>query len=199
MKPKRNKLLIAVAAIVVLFVMVAILCFTKRSVSPVLAFNSFGAGKTYDSSVSWMVGVYLYKGQSEYRGQAEWFIPKTSGRLNTIEIAIRANNSSDWLNVSVSEDDNGLPGKALESFQGIAGKKSNPRSATLILKSTAHPALQAGKKYWLCAEPGNDTSTWSWAYNNQYLANGSAYERQQSGWESFGGTRNGAFSVSVIP
>ena len=194
--------IVVVAILAVLFAVIATVWLVRRNAPSVVTFDSFGPGKTYDTSVSWGVGVHF----PGYRGQAEWFIPKISGRLSTIEAAIRSANKTGQLNLTISEDDNGVPGKTLESFQEISGerkageKQPHAPSTTIVLKSSDHPMLRAGTKYWLCAEPGNDTASWSWAYNNQNLANGFAFERKQGSWEFMGGgPRNGAFSVSVVP
>ena len=189
------------ATAVLLVAMLALVWQVWRNRPAVTAFDSFGPGKTFDGSVRWGVGFHF----PGYRGQAEWFIPKVSGRLSTIEIAISSQNKDARLNLTISVDNNGIPGKAVESFREISGNtrsgKTNRRAPTgvLVVESSAHPTLQAGTKYWLCAEPANDTASWSWAYNNQNLANGFAFERQQGSWEASGGPRNGAFSVSAMP
>ena len=189
------------AAAVVLVVMLALVWQVWRNRPAVTAFDSFGPGKTFDTSVRWAVGMHF----PGYRGQAEWFIPKISGRLSTIEIAISSQNKDGRLNLTISEDNSGIPGKAVESFRNISGNtrsgKMNRRvpAGVLVVESSAHPMLQAETKYWLCAEPANDAASWLWAYNNQNLANGFAFERLQGSWEAFGGSRNGAFSVSIAP
>jgi DNA-directed RNA polymerase subunit RPC12/RpoP len=154
-------------------------------------FNSFDHANQFDNSVGWGVD-----SQAGYRGQAEWFVPSGSGSLNVIDLAMMGKGS---INVTVSEDKNGLPGNSLESFLNIPSSHFS-ESGHLVLASKVHPTLSAGTKYWLCVEPA-DSDTWcSWSYNNQNLANGFAFERAQASWSFVqGGPRNGAFRINVAP
>ncbi|MGZ5569082.1 MAG: choice-of-anchor R domain-containing protein, partial [Limisphaerales bacterium] len=167
---------------------------------PRIVFSSFGPTGEYNKRVSWFVGVGKpYKNDSGYRGQAEWFSLDISGGLKTIEVALHSGRRKGGaLNVSITEDENGIPGKVLEHFSVLQSDLG--KGSALVLKSRAKPKLQAGQKYWLCAEPADPLSQWSWSYNSQKLARGFAYEREQGKWESFkGGPNNGAFSVAVSP
>lgn len=172
---------------------------------PTSAFNSFGPEKNYNSRVGWSVGFNKPRpGDSGFRGQAEWFIPATSGKLKEIEMALRPSRQSPdrggALELYVAEDDNGVPGKILERFSNVrsVATESSVSPQTLVLKSKARPQLNAGKKYWLCAEPVDENSHWTWYQNSQQLAKGFAYERENGKWNFVsGGPNNGAFSISV--
>lgn len=156
-------------------------------------FNSFDAHNKFDRSVAWAV---MNGGQAGYRGQAEWFVPSGSGPLNVVDLAMMGKGS---INVTVAEDKNGLPGKSLESFSNISSSHFG-KGGHLVLVSETHPALSAGNKYWLCAEPADSDTSCSWCYNNQNLAKGFALERAQGGWAFFqDGPRNGAFRINVLP
>ncbi len=156
-------------------------------------FNSFDAQNKYDGSVAWAV---MNDGQSGYRGQAEWFVPTSSGALNVVDLAMIGKGS---INVTVAEDKNGLPGKALECFLNVISSHFG-KDGHLVLVSEAHPVLNAGAKYWLCAEPADSDTGCSWCYNNQNLAKGFAMEHGQGGWAFFqDGPRNGAFCINIAP
>ena len=133
-------------------------------------FNSYDAHNHFDKATAWAV---MNDSQSGYRGQAEWFVPTGSGQLNLVDLALRGQGA---INVTVTEDKNGLPGKPVESFLNIPGSHFD-KAGHCSLISVAHPVLNAGVKYWLCAEPAGSGSGCSWAYNNQNLAQGFAYER----------------------
>ncbi len=169
---------------------------------PRIVFSSFGSTEKYDKSGSWAVYDTGKPGKRDgYRGQAEWFSPNINGRLKTIEAAIRCDRRNGGpLDFSITEDGNGIPGKVLEHFSVLPSAVG--KGSILVLNSTAKPKLQAGQKYWLCAEPVDSSSQWGWSFNNQNLATGHAYavERGEGKWEFFkGGPNNGAFSVAVSP
>jgi len=156
-------------------------------------FNSFDAHNHYDKSTAWAV---MNDSQSGYRGQAEWFVPTGSGQLNFVDLAMRGQGA---INVTVAEDKNGLPGKPAESFSNVSSSRFGKTGHCLLI-SAAHPVLNAGVKYWLCAEPAGSGSGCSWAYNNQNLAQGFAFERGPGSWSFMpGGPRNGAFRINVVP
>jgi RNA polymerase sigma factor (sigma-70 family) len=166
---------------------------------PRIVFSSFGATEKFDRRNSW--AIYSDKpGKREtgYRAQGEWFLSTINGRLKTVEVAMRPSRNGGAINLSVAEDENGIPGKALERFS--VSPSAVGRQPTLVLQSTTRPKMQSGKKYWLCAEPADSSSQWSWSFNNQKLAKGFAFEREQGKWSSFEhGPNNGAFSITVSP
>jgi len=167
---------------------------------PRVVFSSFGSAGEYDKAVAWFVGIGKpNNGDSGYRGQAEWFSPDVNGRLKTIEVGLHSGRQRGGaLNFSIADDENGIPGKVLEHFK--VPRSASVKGSTLVLKSVAKPKLRASQKYWLCAEPADPLSQWTWSYNNQKLARGFAYEREQGKWTYFkDGPRNGVFSVTVSP
>jgi len=156
-------------------------------------FNSFDAHNKFDKAVAWGV---MNDGQAEYRGQAEWFEPAGSGGLNVVDLAMAGKGS---LNITVAEDHNGQPGNPLERFLNVPSSQIG-KSRHLVLVSETHPALKAGTKYWLCAEPADASTSCSWYYNNQNLAQGFAMERGPGAWSFVpGGMRDGAFRINVVP
>jgi|GEM_PF-1344263 len=165
-------------------------------ISPVVAFNSFGPGNTYLTTVGW--GVEGASTSAGYRGQAEWFVPGVSGNLSSIQLALFRSSGSGRSNIYLAQDNGGIPGTILESFLNVLSP-----GGVLTLNSTAQSLLQAGNEYWLCAEPADSTTVSGWYYNNQSQANGFAYERSQWGWTAFGPPpavpASGVFRVSVTP
>jgi len=158
-----------------------------------VVFNSFDSRNHADKSTAWAV---MNVGPDGYRGQAEWFTVATGGTFSGVDLALTGKGS---VNVTIAEDQSGLPGKTLESFAHLPGSRGN-RVGHLILVSETQPVLKAGTKYWLCAEPADDHTDCSWRYNSLNLAHGFAYERSPGSW-SFapGGPRDGAFRIYVQP
>lgn len=163
-------------------------------VSPVVVFNSFGAGNTYSTAVVWAVSGASTSGG--YRGQAEFFTSAVSGYLSSMTLATYHVSGSSLSNFTLAEDNgSGAPGSILETFSNV----SNP-TGLLTLNSAADPLLQAGTQYWLCDEPATATSYNGWYYNNQGRANGFAFERSQWSWAAIPSPapNSGVFSVSVL-
>jgi hypothetical protein len=164
----------------------------EQSAPGVNVFTSFDAHNGFDQSVAWAV---MNGSQDGYRGQAEWFVPTGSGPLNVVDLAMMGKGS---INVTVTEDKSGLPGKPLETFLNIPSSRFG-NAGHLVLVSEAHPVLNAGAKYWLCVEPADSDTGCSWCYNNQNPAKGFAFERGPGGWSFFqGDSRNGAFRINVV-
>jgi hypothetical protein len=101
-----------------------------------------------------------------YNARAEWFVPGSSGRLSTVEIAVQR-----WgpagLVVWLARDAGGRMGQVLERFSNVLPPLMQPgaaptRWATLILQSKDRPELLAGAKYWLVVEPADRTSYAIW-------------------------------------
>jgi len=159
-------------------------------------FSSLSASNTYVSTSGWAAGANAH---------AEWFVPDRSGNLSAIEIAIepsyvrkgRENTAGD-LDLFLAQDESGFPGPILEQFSLAATAPSSPPpSLPLVFKSIAHPKLQAGVKYWLCAGCSGPGS-WLWRNNDQNLRQVSALEQEPGKWHSAGNSGlNGAVRVIV--
>jgi len=165
--------------------------------SPVAVFDSFGPGGTYNTTVGW--GVTGASSSGGYRGQAEWFVPGTSGNLNAITLAMYTQGVSPRDNFFIAQDNgSGIPGTILESYLNI----STPYGL-LTLNSSSQPLLRAGTKYWLCAEPTDSTTVTAWFENNQNYTPGYAFERSQWGWSAVTDPTHsppsGVFRVTVTP
>jgi hypothetical protein len=132
------------------------------------------------------------------RGQAEWFVPRVSGNLKTITLALKGNKAASTAIFSIAQDNQNIPGMILESFPDVrCPEHSNASFPAIELESKTHPMLRAGVKYWICAEPVKMNAGCAWYYNKQGLASGFAYQRSQWGWAfAASGSRNGAFRVT---
>jgi len=126
-------------------------------------------------------------------------VPGTSGNLSTITLAMFTQGGSGRANFFMAQDNgSGTPGTILESYQNILSP-----NGLLTLNSSSQPLLQAGVKYWLCAEPADSTTVNGWFENNQSYMPGFAFERSQWGWTAFTDTAHappsGVFRVNVTP
>jgi len=160
--------------------------------SPVVVFNSFGPGNTH-TTTGWGVSGAGYSGG--YRGQAEWFVPGISGDLSSVEVALFRHSGSGLSNFYLTQDNGGIPGPILEVYLNVLST-----GGLLALNSVNQPLLDAGAKYWVCAEPADSTTSSGWYENNQGLARGFAFERSKWGWSfTADAVPNAAFRVSVTP
>jgi RNA polymerase sigma factor (sigma-70 family) len=180
------------------------------------AFSSFGPDKGYDPRLAWPLygfGAVQLEGKPvEYRSQAEWFVPAVSGRLGTIEMAL-GNSNSCRVNFFVAQDNYGFPGEKLEQFAEVLVESRPEMKEQLVLNSVVQPRLQAGRKYWLCAEPADTNTASLWYASDQPLTNGFAYAVMRGTWAVVdrrlmaqglpkvsgvrSGVRNAAFSINV--
>ncbi len=180
----------------------------------VTVFDTLGVGPGYDSTAAWSIhGEAPGDGGAEgkYRAQCEPFVPAAAGRLTAIELAIESSGSG-RLNISVLEDNFGIPGNTIERFANVpAQRKKTEPEGPLVLKSILEPKLQAGKKYWLSAEPADPTTAARWHPTDRWLPYGFAvglypgdrsvinarlmqqgFPKMAGGWK---GARNGAFRI----
>jgi hypothetical protein len=120
--------------------------------APVVAFDSFGPGNTYNTATAW--GITGSSTAGGYRGQAEWFIPSVSGNLSSINLAVFRQSGSGRINYFITQDNgSGGPGTGLENYSNVLS------TGFLTLNSSLSPLLQAGTKYWLCAELADSERT----------------------------------------
>ena len=154
-------------------------------------FNSYDVHDKFNQHTAWAV---MDDDKRGFRGQAEWFVPQKSGQLNFFDLAVSGKGR---VNIAVTDDYNGLPGKVLESFLNTPGSRS--KKGHLVVVSTAHPALNAGTKYWVTVTPASKGAFCSWAYNNINLDQGFALERARDSWSYFDGhPADGAFRVDIL-
>ncbi len=177
-------------------VLIALLAGPASSLSaPFDVYSSFGAGNSYNTHTLW--GVSGASTSGGYRGQAQFFVPDTSGDLNSIELATYYVSGSDLSNFYIAQDNgSGIPGTVLESWLNVANG-----NGLLTLSSSTQVSLQAGEEYWVCDEPATSTSDIAWYQNNQNISPGDAFDRSEWSWATIGGgvETAGVFSVALVP
>jgi RNA polymerase sigma factor (sigma-70 family) len=180
-----------------------------------VAFSSFGPDKGRDEVLAWPLNggaTGAPEMPTEYRAQAEWFAPKESGRLSTIELPLAVHHSG-TLNFFIAEDNYGFPGQRLEQFANVRVREEPELQEPIVLKSVLKPRLHAGHKYWFGVEPVDTATACVWYSSTLPLTNGFAYAITRDSWSVVDqrlmaqgqpkisavrtGVRNAAFSVMV--
>ena len=147
-------------------------------------FASFGNHPPVDACPGWMVSgatAQLSKGgPAKYRAISEWIKISFPGTLDLIQLPVQSLNSG-RLNISLAEDDNGLPGKVVETFPGVAIPEvgsTNP----VVVRSALRPLLQKGVKYWISAEPLDNGAAAVWFYNTDITLKSHAESSSPGNW-----------------
>jgi hypothetical protein len=118
--------------------------------------------------------------------------------LDTIEIAIGLNDGKNEFFLRLMEDDNGKPGKVVESFHiigamGIWVTKPPP----VVIQSQNQPLLQAGRRYWVVAGANLGThAIWAWNSTEDFGPHG--HRKDRGDWQISLAT-NGAYRVTGMP
>ena len=157
------------------------------------------SGRAEEHSPAWMVSgmtAQLKSGRSvQYRGHAEWLRIYNPGPLDVVQLPVQTLNAG-HLNVSLTEDDHGLPGKVVETFTDVISPRigdTNP----LVLHSTLHPVLQKGVKYWVCAEPSGAGDVALWFYTTDLPIKSHAESSSPGNWTLV--ETNSAVSNAPLP
>ncbi len=174
-------------------VFIVLLTFTA-TVRADIVFNNFGTNDQYDGTTGWAVGglgVPLWE-------MGEPFRVNKSYMLDTIELAIGLNDGKNEFFLRLMDDDNGKPGKVVESFHVIGAMDIwvfNP--PPVVIQSQNHPLLQVGQRYWVVAAASKGTSAiWGWNSTGDFGPHGHRTDRGE--WQITLKT-NGAFRVTGIP
>ena len=171
--------------------------FTSTATLPgqTVIYSDFGPGFSYSTATVW--GVEGASVSGGYRGQAQFFTPSFNCTLSYFELATYHSSGSRLSNFFLAQDNGaGAPGAILESFTNV----TTP-TGLLTLNSVLDPVLTAGTQYWLCMEPGADTSLNGWYFNNQNVQSGFAFERSEWSWAPIPAPAppSGTFQVVGIP
>lgn len=160
----------------------------------VQVYNSFGPGNSYNTAIAW--GIEGTSTANGYRGQAQFFVPGTSGYLDQILLeTTHVSGFSNLGNLYIAQDNgSGIPGSILESWLNVA----HP-NGSLLLTSTTPVLLQAGQTYWLCDEPAAANTSIAWYQNNQNISPGDAYDNSEWSWNTIpaGIETAGVFALTV--
>jgi hypothetical protein len=154
-----------------------------QSLPPGVMYSSFGPSHSFSSN-RWSAGTHAH---------ADWFVPRFSGRLKTLELALDPYvGGKNWqrtagdLEVFVAQNENGFPGMVLERFSLPVGEPGAPLpTPPLVFRSKAHPKLHVGVKYWVCAR-STGAAGWTWHFGDRKNVQNSARESEPGKWASAG-------------
>ena len=175
-----------------------LLAVSSASGAPIVLFNTFGPGDTYNTSTGWTIGTVdaIDQGDQFAIGAA------TPHYLDKIELAVGHVGGTNQLDVWLMSDAAGQPGAIIEAFSftdamGAFGSADPPLAANSVLR----PVLYPGTSYWLIASaPAADTwAAWNW---NSLVVSGTHAVRFGLGpWDVDADKTLGAFRItgSVVP
>lgn len=114
-----------------------------------------------------------------FYGYAEPLTIHHPGELSIIEVPVQS--IAGRLNVSITEDNNGLPGKVVESFPSVMAPNVGS-TEVLRLESVGHSPLLDRAKYWVCVEPAETNSLALWFYSTDLPPGSYAVEKFSGDW-----------------
>ena len=131
-------------------------------------------GVCYDPHEGWNVGLGL--------STAMPFTPKADAKLSEIVLGMFNNAGGDFARVSLNDDANGLPGKAIHTWVvGKLGMYQWHSCYVSIAKSRTGLPLKGGTQYWVVAvAPYTTWDVWQYTYND--IMGDFAYEKNNGGW-----------------
>jgi hypothetical protein len=140
----------------------------------------------YDMEEGWDVGLGQSMGMP--------FTPKADARVNEAVLGLLFYEGEDVATVSINEDDDGLPGKAIHTWAlKNLGKQLWHGCYTSIAKSKQGIALTKGNQYWVVGEaPSGTGDIWAWTVNE--TKGDFAYDEGE-GWKSETDDYLSAFAV----
>ena len=142
-----------------LVILVALICRTAFA-GPVVLYNNFGPGDTYDVQPGITFGCGAFCWQNPGLTLAFAFTPSSTAAFTELEMVAGFGMHPANILASIRSDSGGLPGAVLESF-------STPLTwppTRLQFNSILQPTLAAGMQYWVVAavpDPVNDMGSWS--------------------------------------
>jgi hypothetical protein len=144
-------------------------------------FDNLKEGSTppYNTGSSFTV---IQKGAANNLGNdtetAVFFSPSKDAFLTTITIPFAENNSppdSDLFDFTLRADDNsGLPGTAIESWNNVAVTNALGTAGEVILTSPLNPHVLHANEYWIVASAANNTSDGGWYPNSTHAGGNSS-------------------------
>lgn len=153
------------------------------TVEKAFALHWFGLGGTRFHTSAWVVSGSSASAPngttSGFRGYAEPLTIYNPGGLSLIEAPIHS--IAGRLNLSLAEDNNGIPGKVIENFSSLQAPHVGGTNV-LRLESVAHPQLFAKAKYWLCIEPSDPDTMALWFYSMDLPPRNYVVEKSPGDW-----------------
>jgi hypothetical protein len=167
----KTNLILSLGFVVALFA-------ASSEASPIVVYNNFGPGQTYNST-----GAYSITGASIPRlGEGEEalaFTPATTVALVSVQLPLEYIQGTNSLIVSLRPDVGGQPGTTpIESFTftGLSATSTVVEGDSVLL-----PHLNVGVTYWIAVFPGGADTAGGWLLNStgavgrSFSANGSTW------------------------
>jgi hypothetical protein len=134
----------------------------RAEASPIVLYDNFGPGQSYDTGDSWAVdSAPGYSG-----GLAVSFTPATTVTFDAVLLPLDYFTGTNNVVVNLRPDVSGQPGAiSLESFS-LTGLIPAPASTVYQLNSVSNPVLNAGTTYWIAAFPGSSATETGWLWNS---------------------------------
>jgi hypothetical protein len=181
-------------------VLASLLCFSAAQGAPVVLFNTFGPGDTYQNGGDGLGTVS--PGHDHDLADQFQFSGAASYRLAAIELGATLWEGANILDVWLMSDVAGLPGTIIESFaltgaMGPFGVISPPVVATSVL----HPLLVPNTPYWVAlSAPTGTHFVWNFELNAEFWVPLAGRSNEEPWWggtgpDGYRGTAN-AFRVT---
>jgi hypothetical protein len=156
-----------------------------------VVYENFGPNDDFDSSSGWVVGLGfpLWEMAEPFR------VTDGSYALDQIELPIGLVIGDNQFFVHLAADNNGKPGKVLESFNVVGAMELwVDITGPVVIPSQQHPTLKKGDRYWVVAAATVEThAVWSWNSIDDVGPHGS---RKDRGVWNINNAQRGAFRVT---
>jgi hypothetical protein len=164
-----------------------------------VAFNNFGAGDTFDTTVGW-TAAGPSSGTTQFRSVSQ-FTSAASGSLLSLTIAVSRVSGTDSVVVSLYNDSGSDTLGSLITAWSFGGLPAFGGSYSPSVLINGFPAitLTSGNKYWVGVAPGLP-DTWAvWNWNN--TGHSGPHGLSGDGGASYGYDTNtaGAMRLEVVP
>jgi hypothetical protein len=129
-----------------------------------VVFNNFGAGDAYNTGTGYTISAGAPINTDWDQGNS-FVVTGDTYSLTSIEVAIGYVTGTNMVTFTLHEDNAGVPGNVLESFDFVNMGPFGNNNAPMEGASVANPTLQEGSTYWLIASSANN-SWLAWNLNS---------------------------------
>jgi hypothetical protein len=157
-----------------------------------VAFSTFGAGDSFDTSLSWIIGGV--NGSDPFT-QGDQFVAAASGGITDIDIALVQISGSDDLTLTLRSDSAGTPGAIIETWI-IDDALISETAGVVHVDADGLTNLVAGTSYWLIASAPS-TSHYGWNLNDQGITGQHCFSVPSTSCDSIETETLGAFRIEV--
>lgn len=183
-----------------MFVFFLAMAGTNQTAAEPIVFSNLTASDKYQTNIGWAVqGANVNPGRFDRAMQFVSILEDLP--LEKIELAVGgllAGSPAVNLEVILADDDNGLPGAAIENFIFDVATLQAVPPGLLVAKSKVHPILQENTPYWLVANATDPdlNATWFW---NSIGGIGNVGQRIDGGTWTASLQQQGAFRITAVP